>query len=313
MENLLTKIEPDKEISSENLADISKSSFAHFYFGIFALGIHRVDGAFAFGKHLVEWSYRLQRYAKTATVSARYHVKTTTALAKLAWHIYRMDLEGLFNEWNFMSYKEDLAGHHLKRAKRYIAAIPEYFSDCHSLTTAETILHYEKNGCEFVCEPIGVMSFKRGLHPRGLICDDILKDPEVKLDIAQLLKIEQIFREQIMSMPMKELHVFGTPQDEADLFSYLERTPTFNCKRYLAEVNSAKKIALWPEYWPWERLMQQKEDIGEKAYNKEFLCSPARSEDGYFTSLEIDEIIGIHYKNYGLKKSEDQWLLLRRS
>lgn len=302
MENLLTKIENGKDKSEIDFINDTKckANFLYFFYEVFALGVRRIENVFCFGDHLEEWAYRLQEYDNTATISARYHLKTTIAIAYLAWQLYKMD--SFYTEWLFLGYKEDLAAYHLKRLKRYLAAIPEYFDGYISLTNAETILHYMKDGQEFICEPEGIQSFKRGRHPDGIICDDILKDPEVKLDISQLRKIEKAFTEEVMSMPKDELHVFGTPQDIEDLFAFLERTPSFNCKRYPAEVNSTKKIALWPECWPWERLKQKEKDIRQKAYNKEFLCSPARSEDGYFTLLEIDSLINERFKNYGYRE-----------
>lgn len=260
-----------------------------------------MDQVFEPGDHLEEWCWRLQRNTHTGTVSARYHIKTTLMLGYLAWKMYRQDCP--YQEWLFIGYTQDLAGHHLKRLKRYLNAIPEYFSEWKNCTQAESILHYKNGDMEFICEPEGIQSFKRGRHPYGIICDDILRDPEIKLDISQLLKIEKVFVEQIMQMPREELHVVGTPQDEADLFAKLEKMPTFSCNRYPAEKDSANKVALWPELWPWDRLMQKKADIGESAYNKEFLCRPVRSEDGYFTTKEVDSVIGTRYRNYGYKRA----------
>ncbi len=242
----------------------------------------------------------MQAHHRTSTVSARYHLKTTIALGFLAWKLYRM--ESKFNEWLFIGYTGDLAGYHLKRFKRYINEIPEYFKGYQSTTTAETILRYQKDGCEFICEPEGIHSFKRGRHPTGIICDDILRDPEVKLDLGQLVKIERVFVEQIMSMPKEDIHVFGTPQDAMDLFHRLEQMPSFNCKRYPAIINEVEKKVLWPEVWPYDRLAQQRIDMRERSFNKEFMCRPVRSEEGYFTVEEIDSVINGRLKNYGYVK-----------
>jgi hypothetical protein len=285
------------------MSDISLTeSFIKFFYEVFSIGIRRVRGVFEPGKHIDEWCFRLQFEDKTATISARYHLKTTVVLAYLAWKLYRCDLDGLYNEWYFMGYKEDLASHHLRDLKRYIENIPEYFDDCQNLTTADTILHYRKNGCEFYCEPLGILSFKRGLHPKGLICDDILRDPEVKLDISQLKKIETIFREQILNMPTDELHIVGTPQDSDDLFAWLSHNESFDTRWYKAELDKCNQVPLWPEFWNWDKLQLRKNEIGDKAYNKEFMCSPVRSEEGYFSIEDIDSIINKRLTNYACKK-----------
>lgn len=277
-------------------------SFPHFFFGIFSLGVKRGDGIFVPGAHIKEWCLRLQKHKKTATVSAREHIKTTVALGKIAWHLYRTHLEGRYNENLYMGYVQGLAEHHLTTLKRYLGELPEFFGEFDNLTTAESILHYKHLGSEFICKPTGIQKFKRGLHPKRMICDDILRDPEVKLDISQLLKISKIFREQIISMPKEELHVLGTPQDEQDLFAELEKLPGWNCRRYPAIINEAKHTVLWPEFWGWDKLQERKGEIREKAFNKEFQCRPVRSEEGYFTSLEVDSVIEDRYKNYGFTR-----------
>jgi hypothetical protein len=275
----------------------------HFFIEVFSQGVANVDGDFQFGKHIVGWCARLQEYMKTLTVSARFHIKSTVALGKIAWRLYRMDRN--YEEWLFMGYNEDLAEYQLRRLNRYIKAIPEYFDDYQRATDAESKVHYIKDGREFICEPSGIMTFKRGRHPYGLICDDILKDPEVRLSIAQLKKIEEIFVEQIMSMPTHELHVFGTPQDPEDLFARLNKMPSFNCREYKAIINEALKEVLWPEVWSFERCTAHRTDIGVKAFNKEFQCHPVRSQEGYFEDEEITEIINAHLRGLNVFKKHN--------
>lgn len=294
-----------KKENSQNSQDVCASdlecynNFVAFFVERFLMAVYRIEGVAEEGEHIIECCGRMQYYTHTATVSSRYHIKTTLAIGYIAWKLYRMDL--IYNEWLYMGFKQDLAGHHLKRLKRYIAVMPE-FADYKSLTDAESILHYEFEGKEFICEPEGIFSFNRGRHPHGMICDDILRDPVVKLDISQLIKISKAFKEQIMPMPRFELHVYGTPQDEADLFSELERMKMFNCKRYPAYVDEAKKIPLWPEVWPTEKLEQYREAMGDKAFNKEFMCRPTRSEEGYFKSEELVTVIKRRLKNYGYRR-----------
>lgn len=200
-----------------------------------------------------------------------------------------------------MGYKEDLSSYQLKKAKMFIRELPEYFGSFDDLTKAEGILKYGHHDNVFICEPAGILSFKRGRHPEGMICDDILKDPEVKLDISQLQKITKTFKEEIMSMPKKELHVFGTPQDSQDLFAELEKMPSFECLECKAIINYAEKKVLWPEHYPFERLMEIKTDIGEKAFNKEYQCMPVRSGEAFFQEPELDSVIRSRLRNYSIK------------
>jgi len=43
--------------------------------------------------------------------------------------------------------------------------------------------------------------------------------------------------------------------------------------------------------FPWNRLQEIEEEIGAKAFGKEFLCRPVRGEEGYFKLTELGGII----------------------
>jgi len=297
MEALLERTESLRTESEKNsLEKYLKNSFVHFFFLAFSVAVRRVEGKYIIPPHLKMICARLQFHNRTSTVAPRYHLKSTVVEGYVAWKLYQM--ARYWNEWNYMSYTSDLGAYHTKRLKRYIEALPELFGDYRSLTPAESILHYEKEGRQFVCEPEGITSFKRGKHPHGLICDDILKDPQVKLDISQLEKIKDIFFTEVEQMPTEELHLVGTPQDQEDLFAVLETKPDYDCKRYLAEVDPANQIPLWKEKFNWEELQRRKALIGEKAYMKEFMCMPVRSGESFFTLLTLNKVINNRLKNH---------------
>lgn len=196
-----------------------------------------------------------------------------------------------------MSYKEDLGEYHIKRLKRYMTRMP-IFKNYVDLTRAETRIHVAHNGKEFVVNPSGILSFKRGKAPYGIMCDDILKDPDSKMNIDVLIKIEKIFKEEVENMPTHELHVWGTPQDDADIFTYLETKKSYDTKRYPSEVDVISKKALWPEVWSWERLQEKRADIGDKSFSKEFNCAPVRSEEMFLNRLKLEELTRARLKNY---------------
>ena len=274
---------------------IYKSSFVHFFFGVFALGVKRVEGQFLFGNHLVEWAYLLQKYNRVSIVSARFHLKSTIALGYLAWRLYKM--ENRYEDWLFMAYKEDLAGKQIKRLKRYLEAIPLYFDGYVSLTSADSIIRYVKGGKEFLVEPAGVLAFKRGMHPYGMICDDILKDPTSSLNLRVLMDIERVFFEEISSMPKEKLFVLGTKQDAEDLFGKLEANPEYMSREYPAVLDWEHKKALWAERWGFDALMKKKKEIGDKAFKKEFLCAPVRGEEGFIDRDKLNFLIKSRLRN----------------
>lgn len=203
-------------------------------------------------------------------------------------------LTGRFLEWLYLSYKQPLAQYHTKKIKKLIQLSP-YHKDWKDMSGASSsIINYSFMGCEFICEPEGVLSFMRGRHPHGVACDDILRDPTEKLEIRTIQAINRTYFEQIESLPKEggELHTAGTAQDPEDLFFQLKKNKKYAWGMYPAVLDWKKKIVLFPELFPFVRLMEIRDvEIGEKAFNKEYMCSPQRLEEAYFKPPEIDDVI----------------------
>jgi hypothetical protein len=218
------------------------------------------------------------------------------------WQLWKNDLP--YFEGLFISYKEDLSAYHLKAVNRYIEANP-YFKGFRKMTPAETIVHYEKEGKKFLFEPEGIMSFKRGRHPHAVLCDDILRDPEVKLDISQIEKITDIFKREVLSLPKEDgfLHLRGTRQDENDIFDSLKKDLSFLAKSYPAVISDTEGKVLWPEMFPIEKLRNIRNSIGEKTFGKEYLCHPVRGAEGFFRRENIDRITKLKLRAYDLSKT----------
>lgn len=303
MEALMERIESSKRESEEIYsAKYLKNSFLHFFFLAFSVALRRVDGAYIIPGHLREWCGRIQFFKRTSTIAPRYHLKSTLMEAYVMWKMYRC--EHNWNEWMYMSYTGDSAAYHTKRIKRYIQAMPELFEGYQNLTESESILYYrDPEGRIFYCEPVGILTFQRGKHPNGMILDDILRDPQVKLDISQLEKIARTFFEEIAQMPKEELHLVGTPQDQEDLFAQLESKSGYSCKRYDAIVDEQKGIALWEDNpnFCYKALVDIRDNrIGAKAFMKEFRCMPVRGTEGFISLDEYARIECGRIKNYDI-------------
>lgn len=270
-------------------------SFPAFFFKEFSKAVYRVEGKFLPGHHLYEWCAILQGYSHTVIESARLFLKSTVHLAYVAWALYKM--EHIYDDWEYMGYVEDLSFGQLKRLKRYINALPELYGDHKELTDAQGVLWYGKDGKEFFCQPSGILTFKRGRHPRVMIIDDILKDPEKRLDLTQLEKIERTFFEEVELMPTEELHLTGTKQDRLDLFSKIATKKKYFYRSYPAE---KRGVPLWPENFSKEKLIEIHDTIGDKAYRKEMMCSPVRAEEGFFKEEQYDALVRNRLNNYDL-------------
>lgn len=288
-------------MSLETLQRGFRKEFAEFYRRCFSRAVLEREGRFIWGEHMGVWARRMQYHDRTATVGPRKHFKSYTFYAKLMWKMFCMwwdakqrGITGKFYEVLYLSYKAPLAQYHLKNVKKLIKVSP-YHQEWKDLTGgAQSILGYGYKGCEFWCEPEGVMSFMRGRHPHEVYCDDILRDPTEKLEIKTIEAINKTYREQIESLPKEggQIHTAGTAQDPEDLFFQLKKNKKYHWGMYPAVLDFKEEIVLFPELFPWERLMEIKDvEIGEKAFNKEYMCSPQRLEEAYFKPEEIDDII----------------------
>jgi hypothetical protein len=281
-----------------------KNSFLHFFFLAFSVALRRVEGVFVEPYFLKHDCYRLQFCNRTSTVKPRYHLKSTLVEAYVAWKVYRM--EHAWNEFMYMGYTTGGAEYHTKRIKRYISALPELFGGYRNVTDSESILYYRNSEDRiFYCEPVGILTAQRGKHPHEMICDDILRDPQVKLDLSQLEKIERTFFEEVEQMPKEKLHLVGTPQDAEDLFSKLDSGRGYDCKRYDAIVDEIKGIALWennPKFC-FKELQNIRLRIGDKAFMKEFRVMPVRGAEGFISLEQLCGIIRSRLKNYDVLRA----------
>lgn len=275
----------------------AQKSLRLFYNTIITDATFRIEGSYVPAEHVGEWCDRLQANDYTATVAPRKHLKSTTLYAFVLWKLKNIEsLPGRYPEILYISYNKTLAARHIANIKRYVKNSP-YFEEFKDLKkNAEGVIRYlhKPSGKIFSVTPAGILAFKRGIHTIGIICDDILQDPQAaKMNIEQVEKVTTFFMEQVVSI-VKEggfLHVWGTPQDKKDLFFRLQGKKKFNWKKYQAIIDFKKKTVLWPELFTYARLIYiRDEEIGEKAFNKEYQAAPVRQEDMYFKPEQIADL-----------------------
>lgn len=274
-----------------------------FWNHVFADGIEAVEGRFVPGRHIDDWANWITSNRKTCLISARKHLKSTRFYAKIAWRLFNIlaDPESAprFYEGMLISFSDDMSQYHMAKAKRYIES-NQWFKKLVPLTDAKSIMHYATTKDrehpayrEVLFIPAGIMTFKRGWHGDEVICDDILQDPERKLDLTQLFKITDIFFEQVVSMPKEggELHVAGTPQDKEDIFNEIRKRGGFAFREQPCWSEEKEGAELWPEMFPLPRLQQiRDEELGKKSFMKEMLCRPVREVSGYFEEAELEAV-----------------------
>jgi len=284
----------------------ARQSFRFFFNTIFRESVEEIDGAFIPGKWLDIFCVRLQVSVKTCTIAARKHGKTTVVLGFMAWLIFRADaLSKRIVSYALIMFSDDVACEKIKLLKGYIR-YNRYFAHVRDLKPmAESVIEYDNNGVIVQINPCGIFSFMRSKHPDGVICDDILKDPEKRLDLTQIDKITQIFESQITPLAKEGgfIHVVGTTQDETDILFKLEKLPAWDWKLYKAIEDRKKQIVLWPEAFSFKRLIDiELNETGKKNFRREYQCEPVRGVEGFFNRSEIDELIDPALINYGTMK-----------
>lgn len=293
-------MEEDDESFRSAIIRKSRKRFKFFFNTIFSQSIELIEGRFIPGEHIDTWCDRIQDSNETATLSARNHAKSMTIYGFLAWLLFNVEIffTERFPEVLYLSYMDKLAGVHVRNLKRLVEINP-YFADFQNLSTAETILKMRKGEKTFTVTPGGIMAFKRGRHTIGTICDDILQDPQaVKMDLSQIKKVSTTFFEQVASIKKKGgfNHVVGTAQDKEDLFFQLQKNKKYDWAMYKAITSFKNKTSLWPEQFSYNDLISIRDDeIGQKAFSKEYQCVPIRSAESYFDESNIDKLISDRY------------------
>jgi hypothetical protein len=244
--------------------------------------------------HTHKWIQDLQEHTHVAILSARRHLKSTTIYSYLMWRLFTNPATDY--EVIYISFQEQMAAYHTAKLKKLINRNP-FFKEYKDETPAESILKYTTDGQHyFTVKPAGMLGFKRGAHCEEILCDDVLADPANELNLTVIEKINRTFFEEVMSLPKETgngIKLVGTAQVETDLFFQIQKkTPRFKWGMYKAIKDYKTREVLWPEMFPYERLIEiRDQELGERAFNKEMMCSPVHSENAYFNRTIIERLV----------------------
>jgi hypothetical protein len=135
-----------------------------------------------------------------------------------------------------------------------------------------------------------------------VVCDDILSDYANALETTQLQRIDNIFRQVVMSLPDMQapLIVVGTPQSYEDTLFQLKDDPTFHWMREPAVFDDTTQATLWPERFDYRRLMRQRAAIKDRAFQVEYLLVPAALADAFLAPGRVRDCVDEELKMYSL-------------
>lgn len=137
----------------------------------------------------------------------------------------------------------------------------------------------------------GFWSSIRGAHPRLIILDDVIDEDVIYSSEQNQKYIERYYSSIVpLAEPDTRTIIVGTLQREDDLYHSLD-SEIYLLKTYDAEVDSEKKISLFPEKWNWDQLMAKKKEIiyyfGEQYYNKEYRNQPISFKGAVFKREDL--------------------------
>lgn len=248
-------------------------------------------GDFIGGQYVDDIATRMEQKPWTMDVTARGHFKSTRLYAEIMYDIFTMEKD--IEAWYF-SYNTDLSSYHLKKLKNMIKRNPFFVIVADIKVQAEGVLAYvnDQNNL-YTCAPAGLLAFKRGIHAERIYVDDPLRDPENKLAPTVIKKINRVIATEIYPMVNKggKCRVVGTPQTYEDFFYDESLRNKWDVEIRDAMKDEANRVALWPEFTPFDELVDIRKTIGEKTFNQEYRAKPAYSEDSYISRERISTVI----------------------
>ena len=250
---------------------------------------------FKFGRIHKEWAFLAQYNPRLCVLAPRAHLKSSVLAKGYAfWEMFRVS-NGEFRDMLYFSFKASLASEQVEDLLRLIRANPycRFWKDLkpYGRTTIDYLVDFGDGILgEVTMKGDGIMSATRGRHPKVTICDDILSDFSNPLLSADLVKIEKVFRQAIMSLPANPddpLIVVGTPQSYEDVLYSLANTEGWLWVKYPAIIDEAVEDVQWAEKFTFERLKRIQRSVGRTAFEVEFQLTPTHVANQFFTREDI--------------------------
>lgn len=276
----------------------SKSAFQKKMSNNFYLFTRTVFAAsfdtFQAGNYIHQVCDFLQDNKKTVRIGPKDHFKSTSLYAFLAWKIWKAREEGGFGCFYF-SYDKSLAFYHLAKLKTLIKMNP-FFSELKDYKApAEGILKFAwEQGDYCVIKPKGLLTFKRGIHEKIILVDDPFQDPASLVDPVIVRKVNQIFKDQILDMPLQDgyLHVVMTPQTKDDFCYDANMMGRFKVlSQPVIFLRDGKDAALWPEHMNLQELYKRRQERGEKTFMKEYMCMPSVAAESFWSREAVERMM----------------------
>jgi len=259
-----------------------------------------------------EWATMVENNLRVCIIAPRSHLKSTAVGRAFAfWQLFRgaygeeQDVDGVY-----FSYKDNLAREHTEAIKRYIQKNPFTRHWIDNKPTSESLVDFTitYTGLEHwhgTVDPAGILGAARGRHPKFVVCDDILSDFSKPLEAPEIIRINRVFRQVVMSMPQinEPLLLIGTPQAENDILHILKNDKRWSWRRYPAEKPDG--TVQWPEKFDMRRLNEIHSEIKDMAYSVEYMLKPVVLTDMKFPPDLVRGSVNENAKRWSLDEPFD--------
>lgn len=270
---------------------IKVDGFWDFVKDIWSLSFDRPDffNAWHVGRLCEDVEESIAQELGYVSVVPRAHFKSTIiGHAFPIWRALKMKRDVNFL---YLSYSDTMAKYHVGEIVKEVDRNPVLSQWMVNKNKSSDYTFRYSIDNDYIMEIIrgGVFSFKRGLHVNGgLIADDILRDPDSSLNLANLSKIENQFLTEAIFIPNPGVPtvVVGTPQTPSDLLAVLENDERFFSRRLPALDPEPGRRVLFPERYSEEDLLKIQR-AKPKSFDSEFLLKPAFSDEAYFGAEDI--------------------------
>jgi len=155
-----------------------------------------------------------------------------------------------------------------------------------------------KSGCQIYCKPF--TENIKGYHVDFILCDEA----------ASYVDQSIFFRFVVTRAAAKHgtVATISTPESIADLMEVLARNPAWTSKKYKA-ISDDDEL-LWPERFDRKRLALIRDEIGQAAFEREYLCNPtAVSENAIFTPELVQDAFD-YTMSFGERIKGDSMVIL---
>ena len=175
---------------------------------------------------------------------------------------------------------------HIEFNKKYQQLFPNIQPSKTKWTNQQFIVTRTKIDKNPTVKASGLMGPITGGRNDLIICDDIIDEENVRTRV-QLEKVSTWFNKVLYPTlyPWGGIIVIGTRWSYADLYAELMSTWDYSVLQAIQDDNTV----LWPEYWPLDKLLERRQEIGSIIFDCQYQNDPTGMEGSLLKAEWLNE------------------------